>query len=334
LKRCFKPEEIKYIYRQLRTKLNRKINSDYASNMVIRDKKYNEFSKKWFQFSNLCESRVELSEMCRSYEAVIVGSDQLWRPSNIEGDFFTLNFVPDEINKIAYSTSFGVSVLPKNQFNKAADFLNRFDYISVREESGRDLVKNLTGKNVPVVCDPSMLLDANDWMELQQEEPILKDKYILCYFLGDNPEHRKFAHRLKKETGCKIVGLLHGATYIPSDDTFPDEALYDVGPSEFLNLVRNANYICTDSFHGSVFSILHSKIFFAFRRFKKGSESSTNDRLNTLFSWTGLEDRLLNGDESIKESITLDINYDTVLEKVSEKRKQSMEFLKNALNQN
>jgi hypothetical protein len=334
IKRCLKLNEMKYLYSKIQSILKRKFSSDYASNSTTRDKNYEKFIQKWFHFSKLCNSKLELSAMCKEYCAVIVGSDQLWRPSNIEGDFFTLNFVTDEINKIAYSTSFGVSVLPKSIVKKTNEFLNRFNYISVREESGRELVKKITGKDVPVLCDPSMLLDSDDWMEIQQIKPLISDKYILCYFLGDNSLHRSFARRLKMETGFKIIGLLHGATYIPGDDFFPDEALYDIGPSEFINLVRNAAYVCTDSFHGSVFSILYERTFFAFRRFKDGSESSTNDRLNTLFSWTGLQDRMLTGNEDVKECIVLEIKYDTVLARVSEKRKQAIDFLKNALGQN
>lgn len=333
IKRFLNPDDRKYVYSMIYSKLKKNISSDYAAKSAVRDKKYKEFLQKWFQFSKPCSSRLELSEMCKEYEDVIVGSDQLWRPSNIEGDFFTLNFVPQQINKVSYSTSFGVSVLPKFQIPKATAFLKRLNYISVREETGRELVKKLIGQNAPVVCDPSMLFDADDWMEIQQEAPIISGPYILCYFLGESSLYRSFAHRLKQETGYKIVGLLHGATYIPSDDSFPDEALYDAGPSEFVNLVRNASYICTDSFHGCVFSILHEKTFFAFRRFEEGSELSTNDRLNTLFSWTGLEERMINGNESVKKCISLEINYNTVLAKVSEKRKQSIDFLMNALGQ-
>lgn len=259
--RCFKPSEIKYLYSKIFSILKNRLSSDFAQKSKIRNKKYNDFFDSYFKHSKLCKSRSELSSMCKAYSSVVVGSDQLWRPSNIAGDFFTLTFVPIEINKIAYATSFGVSVLPRSQHKKAASFLKRIDHISVREDSGRDLVKELIGREVPVVCDPSMLLDADEWMEIQQESPIIDDDYILCYFLGDNSTYRKFAHRLKKVTGFKIIGLLHGATYIPSDDSFPDEALYDVGPSEFINLIRNANYVCTDSFHGSVFSILNKKEF-------------------------------------------------------------------------
>jgi hypothetical protein len=328
--RIFSFEERKYIYSILRSMRKKRFSTEHARNIAIRNRKYLEFVDNYFNFSRLCSSRSELSAMCTQYAAVVVGSDQLWRPSNIEGDFFTLNFVPAKINKIAYATSFGVAVLPNRQRAKASTFLKRFNHISVREESGRDLVKTLIGHNVPVVCDPSMLLDASDWMEIQPAAPILSEPYILCYFLGDNELYRNFAQRLRNETGYKIIGLLHGAAYIPSDDVFPDYALYDVGPSEFLNLIRNASYICTDSFHGCVFSILHEKQFFSFRRFEEESELSTNDRLNTLFSWTGLKNRLLSGSENVRECIAEEINYYPVSAKVLKMRKESLEYLRNA----
>lgn len=335
LRRVFEPDEFVYLMENLKSRTRKKANAasdKYAENMRIRHKKYEEFNEKWFQFFSRVSTWQELTEQSAQCDAVVVGSDQLWRPSNVAGGYFTLEFVPDRVNKIACSTSFGVSDLPKFQYKKAAKYLNRINSISVREDTGKALVKKLTGRDIPVVCDPTMLLDAEAWMEIQQKEPIAQGKYILCYFMGDNPEHREFAKRLKAETGCRIIGLLHGATYIPTDDDFADEAPYDVGPGEFINLIRNAEFVCTDSFHGTVFSILNSRKFFAFRRISDSSEFSTNDRLHTLLKWTGLTDRMLYGNEDVREHITAGIDYNDVLDRVEKKRSELVAYLKNALN--
>ena len=182
-----------------------------------------------------------------------------------------------------------------------------------------------------MVCDPTMMLNADEWMTIQEKKTIIKDKYILCYFMGDNTTHREFVKRLKAVTGYKIVGLLHGATYIPSDDHLVDEAPYDIGPGEFINLIRNAEYMCTDSFHGTVFSILNSTKFFSFRRYSDSSEFSTNDRLHTLLKWTGLSERMLYGTEDVQYYSELEIDFDKVLNIVEQKRKKSFEYLKSAL---
>ena len=149
--------------------------------------------------------------------------------------------------------------------------------------------------------------------------------------MGDNPEHRDFAKKLKEATGCRIIGLLHGATYIASDEEFADEKPYNVGPAEFINLLRHADYICTDSFHGCVFCILNQRPFFAFRRWPDNSKFSANDRLYTLLRFTGLKSRMLNGSEDVTKCINDDINYTEVLKRVEQKREESLSFLRDAL---
>lgn len=106
-----------------------------------------------------------------------------------------------------------------------------------------------------VVCDLMLLFDDKDWMIIQEDAPIIKNDYIFVYFLGINPLHREFVTRLKKETGLKVVCLPHIDEYIKADKVCSDIRLYDIDPGQFLNLIRNAKYVCTDSFHCSVFSI-------------------------------------------------------------------------------
>jgi hypothetical protein len=177
-----------------------------------------------------------------------------------------------------------------------------------------------------------MMLTAEEWMHIQDEKPFAEGKYILMYLMGDNPEQRDFVKALGKATGCRIIGLLHGATYISYDEDVVDEKPYNVGPSEFVNLIRNAQYVCTDSFHCCVFSILNSTKFFAFRRWPDGSKFSANDRLYTLLKFTGLERRMLDGSEDINRCVGDGIDFKDVLERVAQRRKESMDYLVNALN--
>jgi hypothetical protein len=137
---------------------------------------------------------------------------------------------------------------------------------------------------------------------------------------------------LSKQTGCRIIGLLHGATYISYDEDVVDEKPYNVGPAEFINLIRNAEYVCTDSFHCCVFSILNSTKFFAFRRWPDASKFSANDRLYTLLKFTGLERRMLDGTEDVAKCANDAIDFTNVLNRVAQRRKESMDYLINALN--
>lgn len=334
LGRLFDSVETHYLLTNLKSRTRKRLSvspDQYAKNMKIRHQMYQIFYNKWYKMLPMSKDWKGLKEQASRMDAVVVGSDQLWRPSNIVGKFFTLEFVPDEIKKVAFSTSFGVPELPNSLHQHAQFFLSRIDHISVRENSGAEIVKRECGRDAKVVCDPTMLLTADEWMHIQDEKPIADGKYILMYLMGDNPRQREFVKKLSIATGYRIIGLLHGATYISYDEDFADEKPYNVGPSEFVNLIRYARYVCTDSFHGTVFSILYSKKFFSFRRWPDGSKFSANDRLYTLLKFTGLEKRLLVGSEDIVTCIQDTVNYTEVLGKVSQSRKESLDFLVNAL---
>lgn len=306
--------------------------NEYAKMSRIRAEKFDAFSKKSFRLSPQYASKKALGESCKeSYSSVLVGSDQLWLPGNIAADYYTLTFVPTTVNTIAYATSFGQSSLPKDSARKATLFLKKIRHIGVREESGQKLVKELTGRDVPVVCDPTLLFTGEEWRSIQKEEPIVEGKYILCYFLGNNPPHREFAKRLKGATGCKIIALTHLDEFVKSDEGYADETPYDVDPADFLNLIRNAEYVCTDSFHCSVFSILYQKQFFTFRRYNRNTKQSTNSRLDTLFRLTGVDGRLLTGNEKIEDCLKIETDYTKVHQKLDDVRKQSYAYLEAAL---
>ncbi len=304
----------------------------YAINSKIRAERFDAFSKTKFQLSTIYDSKAELGNICeKKYSAVVVGSDQLWLPGNIAADYYTLNFVPQTVNTIAYATSFGQSGLPKDSAIKASIFLKKIRHIGVREESGQKLIKQLTGRSVAVVCDPTLLFTGEEWMDIQERKPIVKGRYILCYFLGNNSSHREFAKKLKAETGCQIIALTHLDEYVKSDEGYADSTPYDIDPADFLNLIRNAKYVCTDSFHCSVFSILYRRQFFTFRRYNRDTMQSTNSRLDTLSHLTGIKERFLVGDEKIQDCLKIETDFDNVLKKIELIRQKSYVYLNRAL---
>lgn len=314
----------------IKLKIDKKFNKQLGNNIKIRDAKFTEFEKK-FKLSKAYTSYEELNKQCENYSSVLVGSDQLWLPVNVVADYYTLNWVPDDTNKISYATSFGFSSIPEKYKEDYKKFLNRIENLSTREKAGVDIVKQLTDRDAKLVCDPTLLFNKNEWMNIQDEEPIIKEKYIFCYFLGKNIEHRKFVERLKEKTGAKIVSLNHCDEYVKYNDIFADEAPYDIGPGEFLNLIRNAEYVCTDSFHGTVFSLINNKKFFTFRRFSKKEKASTNSRIYSLLEIVDLKERLIEGTENVQDVLKYDINYDLVDEKLENFRNESKDFLKKAL---
>lgn len=305
---------------------------NYGRHSRLRTQKFISFQKKAFRLSEEYKSKNELSEKCKEkYSAVVVGSDQLWLPGNIAGDYYTLTFVPQDINTIAYATSFGQDSLPKDSAKKAKSFLKNIRHIGVREESGQKLIESLTMRKVPIVCDPTILLTGEEWLVFQKQEPIISGSYILCYFLGKNPLHRTFAERLRKFTGYKIIALIHLDEYVKYDNKYADETPYDIDPMDFLNLIRNASYICTDSYHCSVFSILYKKEFFTFERYSTVNKHSTNSRLYTLFETTGISNRIKVGNEDINECLSQVIDYELVHNRLEQMRKHSLHYLQESL---
>lgn len=302
-----------------------------GKNLTLRKACFDQFKDAHFILSPKFLTKQELSDYCHKYACVLIGSDQLWLPSNIDADYYTLSWVPDDVNKVAYATSFGTSFLPKPLQEKAKNFLSRFQYISVRETSGKKMIQEYAGLDVPVVCDPTLLFTAEDWSELQTPDPIVSGPYILCYFLGNNTQDRAFAKRLRSVSGYKIVGLLHLDEYIKADEGYADETPYNIGPAELLNLIKYASYIVTDSFHGSVFSILYRKTFFTSRRVRKSGILCTNTRIDSLFDLVGITGRLIDGSEDVQECIAKTIDYDAVHSHLTEVRAFGREYLKKAI---
>lgn len=316
---------------RMKVEREKKRNPTFAQNWAVRDAAFNRFANESFHLSPYCRNRKELNDMASNYSAFIVGSDQLWRTDSVEHGYYTLEWAPDNIRKIAYSTSIGVKEVPWFQVKKNRRFMNRFDYMALREQSACDLVYKLTGRKVQVVLDPTLLFTGEQWIGIQQIEPLTTGKYIFCYLLGNNPWQRELIKRVKAETGLKIVALQHLDEYIPSDEGFADEAPYNVGPREFLNYIRNAEYVFTDSFHCSVFSILYKKKFFTFSRFSETAKQSTNTRIDNLMSLTGLQQRRANTKTSVDAILNTQSDYAEVDKRLQLQRKSSMGYLRNAL---
>lgn len=333
LSHCLDIHTIKDKMATVRKIFAKKTNADYAKNLQIRDNLFSQFAQEKFRLSQRYNSKAELGEKSVNYSAFIVGSDQLWLPSNITADYYTLNFVPNgtDIRKIAYATSFGVAQLPSKQARMAKEFLPRFDYVMVREESGKKLVKHLTGKNVPIVCDPSLLFTAKEWNSILPQNKRIKEPYILCYFLGNNPDHRVWAKKFAKVSHCKIVQLPNLDEYVKGDEDFADFPLYDVDPLDFVALIRDANFVLTDSFHCTALSALFEKSFFCFRRYWDDGKVSTNGRLYSLLSSLKLSDRMLSAKENVEDCLKLQIDYPTTIQSIEQMRECSVKLLKNSI---
>lgn len=317
--------------RVIQKKIGMMLHKDIKKANDERDKLFDKFRKEHFtHLADFANGYKELQEVGKKYDAYLVGSDQLWLPSGLATNFYNLNFVEESKLKVSYASSFGVKKIPFYQINRTRNYLNRIQYISTRENSGRDIVKELTGKEVPVVVDPTLLFDEKEWLEILENKNRYKEKYIFAYFLGSNKSHREAVKKLAEKTGMKIVTIRHMDQYVEADNEFGDYAPYDVGPEEFVNLIRNAEYICTDSFHGTVFSIINHKKFIVFNRYSDQSKSSKNSRIESLCNNLGLEERRYQDKDIVKE-MEKEIDYEKVDSKVQAIREKSKDYLKDAL---
>jgi len=320
--------KLNIVYRDLKLKIYYPF---LYSEIIIRSNKFENFKKNKLNFTEKIIGRKKLIKRIKTFDAVVLGSDQVWHPANLLMNYFTLSFVPDHIAKIAYAPSFGVSKIPLLQRNRTKAYLNRFNHISVREFTGQNIVKSLTNREVEIVCDPTLLIDINQWDLLKGNNRILKEKYILCYYLGNNPSHREFALNLKKATNHRIVCLQQLDEFIKSDITFGDLKPFDIDPADFLNLIAHAEYVLTDSFHATIFSILYNKLFFTFYRFKEGKSESTNTRITSILNQFNLNDRKLSGNEDVQDCLKRTIDHENVHLKLNEIKQSSNNYLQNSL---
>lgn len=304
---------------------------EILKNVKIRNERFSSFVNKYFtNLSNPYNGWETLVKgSAQNYDAFVCGSDQLWLPSNLGSHFYTLEFAPDHKPKIAYATSFGVKEIPWYQKKRTANYLRRFQSLSVRELAGSKIIEGLLEKKVQVVCDPTLLFDSEGWEKMVENKRLFSEPYVFCYFLGTNDEHRKAAMKLKEMTGLKLVSCPFLDNFVKGDQYFGDIQLYDMDAADFVNLIRHAEYILTDSFHGSVFSILHHKKFLTFNRFKEGKDSR-NSRIDSLCTLLGLEGRRFQGDVL---SVQREINYGCVDERLDNLRGDSIEYLRKSLSQ-
>ena len=262
-----------------------------AAGRAARAEALGKFAREYLRLSPRLCGRAALEGAVPGYGAFLSGSDQLWHPANYPDGFYTLDFVPEEVPKLAWAASFGVDRLSVRPRRTAARFLRRFDWISAREESGRALSCVMSGRLSAAAADPVLLLPPGKWRVLEKPAPLPAGGYLLCYFLGRNPAHREFAARLREASGLPVAALPHLDGAVSADRGYADIPLYGLSPGEFLSLVDGAACVFTDSYHCTAFSALLGTRFYLFDRFLSGARGSTNTRLDTLLPLLGLEDR-------------------------------------------
>lgn len=318
-------------YEKIQKKISMKKHPEISNDEKIRmeafykfktDKFDKKLSKVYFGYKELCEGS-------SNYKAIITGSDQLWSPAGLPTNFYNLKFVRNGVRKISYASSFGVNYIPWYQKKRTKDYLNRIDFISMRENEGKAIIKEIAKKDVPIVLDPVFMFNEKEWEKLIPVKKMYDEKYVFAYFLGANIEHRKVVEEYARKKSLKIVTLRHLDQFVEYDEKFGDYAPYNISPADFLNLIRGAECICTDSYHGSVLSIIHRKKFIVFDRYNEKSKHSKNSRIKTLCDNFHIRDCRYNG--NINEMLNKEINYKDVEIQYKKLKKDSDKYLNDAL---
>ena len=248
-------------------------------------------------------------------EALVVGSDQIWRPVKYDAvNYYFLGFAKNsDILRITYAPSVALDEWPFNESTTAQlkELIKRFYAVSVREESSVKLIKDNLGVEAQWGLDPTLLLKKENYLAVCNNVPQNKKPFVFAYILDMNEDKRQMAEKVAKEHGCSVCYLT--ADKVKAEDTI----------EKWLANFRDSEFVITDSYHGTVFSLIFQKQFYTFYNTYRG-----NARMDSLKKLTGLEDRFLT---ILNNEIGNSIDFVEVETQINRMRGVSVKFLKEAL---
>ncbi len=296
--------------------------------MRDQNSRFNQFTEECLQLSPRRYRRVsELRKHSPDYDVYICGSDQIWNPSKQNGldPACFLDFGPDSIRRVSYAASFGGSAIDKRYHNELSRYLSGLDCISIREGSGRDLVKQFSGRDCHIVPDPTFLVDLDDLTQRSGATSVCSGK-IFSYVLRSGQGLYDFQRELSESLKLGLVQPLNPHQRWKSyGDVVP------MSPFEWLRAIRESSAVITNSFHGTVFAILANRPFLSVRL--SGAKSFLNERMEYLINSLGLETRQISLDQVENGAGLMQepIDWDLVNSRISKMRKNGVAFLEAAL---
>lgn len=297
------------------------ITKQSSTEFTIKSKeKFAEFKKDYLNIN--LYSYKDLKNDENKYKCFVCGSDQIWNSYEYYMDpMYFLRFT--NINKrVAYAPSFGendVSYYNKKIIQK---YISEFKSLSVREKSGSDICKRLIDKDVDVVLDPTLLLTSKEWESVLNINDV-EDEYCFVYFLSTPTDVAlKAINEIRKRYKIKTVPYMF--------ECYESDERVDAGPKEFIELIKNAKLILTDSFHGTIFSINFNKQFIAFdRNYNQGSNQSC--RVTDIFDALQLRERFVTNENELSAVFDKKIEYVDVNQRLDDLREKSKKYLEDSL---
>jgi len=295
--------------------------------LSVNIKKKNNFNKfrKNLQLTELFSDKKKVENIYKENDVFIVGSDQVWNPNWTGGvdEIYTLCFGNKKIKRLSYAASSGNVINVEKNINVFKERLNNFAFISVRENSLKEYLEKILNRPVEIALDPTMLLEKKDWIKIAGNKRIEKEKYIFTYEAGNpNQQYYDAVNKLAYLTGLKIVYF--GKHDLRGKYECKKKSYYSAGPAEWLNLLFNAEYVVTTSFHGVALSSLLNKEMFVVL-------STLPDRLTTLLNTLELNNRIINDKNKIDNLLNKKTEWDKVNKLIEQERKKSLNWLLNAI---
>lgn len=283
----------------------------------VREWKFYRYRKSKLNISNtIYNTKESMKNLQPCYSHIFFGSDQIWNPQLTNGidNIFFGNFSAGKTVKASYAASLGANELSLEEKNKLEKEIGNLDFVGVREKSAKNTLFNLGVKDIFVNIDPTLLLDEEIWYA--DLNPVrVKQKYILVYTLEINDELINIANKVAEEKNLKVVTL-------DMKNRYGKRGIirYTASPSEFLSYVKNCEYVITNSFHGTVFSIIFKKKFLSI------PHKTRSTRVKDLLESLGLERRLVYT-ESACIDIDEGIDYDSVQDRLEILRQDSRRYI-------
>lgn len=327
----YHPDNIDGLYdpMQLKEGLARQIKKStlYIRNRksLIRYNKFRSFLKDNFNLIGDYRNYDELKAAKFNLDAYITGSDQVWNPTHIEGydPAYYLEFAKEGKKKISYAASLGTEYIDSRYKDDMKKALSTFTSISIREKSAKQAVESLVERPVDVVLDPTLLLDKKAYDEIKVRSKI-KKPYILVYTIERNPKLIAFANKISVALGLPLIQRRPGPKLVNQLEPF-----YTADAGEFLGLVESAEYVITNSFHGTVFSLLYGKPFVSMLH------SDTGSRTADLLEQLDLSSHILYDLEGFDDfNMFRYDDIEDVRRRIEELKESSLDFLKEALDVN
>ena len=267
----------------------------------------------------------KLEKQCSEFDAIICGSDQIWAP-NVFNPIYLLNFVPDNKRKISYAASIGLNQIPSHLIPEYKKLLSRFYKISVRESSGSELLLKNCNIRSTVVLDPTLLIASEYWHKLSVI-PKIDRPYIFCYILKENHGYKNAIIKYGKRMGLPIYGI----SACKNDYSWMNQfSQRGIGPKEFLGLIENAYTVITDSYHGTIFSLLFHKRFISIQRFSETEVLCQNSRIEQLKAYFPIESNVVQCSETTDLTYK-DVDWNSFESELVKLRTNSTNYLKESL---